>query len=463
MDALERRYRARSLWLDTVEGPLVPRPGPSGDVDCDVAIVGAGFIGLWAAYALAEADPALRIRVLEAEIAGFGAAGRNAGFVSAGIAGEARVYRRHGGMAAVQRAERVVIEAIDDIGRVVAEEAIDCGYTKGGSLRIATSAAQLARIREGLAARRARGFGESDAWLVSAAEIRERVRIAGVIGGAYTPHCGRVDPARLTRGLAETCERRGVVIHEQTRALDIRPGAVRCETCSVRAPIVVRATESYTTRLPGERRSFMPVYSQAIATEPLPASFWNEVGWEHCETVADQRYLFRYAQRTRDDRIMAGGAGAPYHFRSAIRERDEAASPLHDRVEATLRAWFPALAGARITHRWAGPFAVPRDWSMSIEFDRATGLILAGGLSGHGITAGNVAGRTIADLVMGRPTELTGLPWVGHRSRRWEPEPVRLIASHAITRLLSSADAVEDRGLTRARRASLVTRWTPGR
>jgi glycine/D-amino acid oxidase-like deaminating enzyme len=463
MSAFEQRYRARSLWLDGLPESLAPRPSLEGDADCDVAIVGAGFIGLWTAHALAVADPSLRVRVVEAEIAGFGAAGRNAGFVSAGIAGEARIYEARGGADGVRRAERAMVDGIDEIGRVVAAEGIDCGWVKGGSLRIATSTAQLERVRAGVAARRERGLGEDDVRLVDAGEIRRRVRIAGVLGGAFTPHCARVNPAALARGLAAAVERRGVVLHERTRALAVGPGRVDTEHGALRAEVVIRATEAFTIRLPGHGRRIIPVYSHMLATETLPAALWDEVGWVGCETVADQRHVFRYGQRTADDRIALGGAGATYHFGSALREDREGDPAALARVERTLRAWFPMLAGVRITHRWGGAFATPRDWSMGIGLDPRSGLGWAGGLAGHGVVASSLCGRTLADLVLGRDSELTSLPWVGHESPRWEPEPLRFAAARLVPRVLRSADQVEDRGVRRARRAALVQRFTPGR
>lgn len=463
MSALEQRYRARSLWLDGLPGSLEPRPPLPGDVDCGVVIVGAGFIGLWAAYALARADPSLAVHVVEAEIAGFGAAGRNAGFVSAGIAGDAGVYAARSGADGVRRAERAMVDGIDAIGDVVAREGIACGWVKGGSLRIATSRAQLDRVHAAVAARRARGLGEEDVRLVSAAEIGDRVRIDGVIGGSFTPHCARVDPAALARGLAEACEKHGVTIHERTRATAVAPGRVETEHGTVRAPVVLRATESFTILLPGEERAFLPVYSHMLATEPLPAAFWEEVGWEGCETVADQRYLFRYGQRTADGRIALGGAGATYHRGSALREDREGDPTVLARVERTLRAWFPGLRDVGITHRWGGSFATPRDWSMGIGFDRATGLGWAGGLAGHGVVASSLCGHTLADLVLGRESDLTMLPWVGHASPRWEPEPLRVVAATLVPRVLRSADDAEDRGVERARRAALVRPFAPPR
>ena len=311
-----------------------------------------------------------------------------------------------------------------------------------------------------------RGLGESDLQLLGAEDVASRVRVSGVVGGAYTPHCARVHPGRLVRGLAEACERRGVQIFERSRVRSIEPGQVRCDglaTAAVRAPIVVQATEAFTVDLPGQHRDYLPVFSHMLATEPLDERTWSAIGWERCETVADQRHLFTYAQRTADGRIAIGGRGAWYRMGSAIRASDERPPGVHAALERTLRAWFPAAANAAITHRWGGVFAVPRDWSMSIELDRATGLARAGGLAGHGLVASSLCGRTLADLILERDSELTSLPWVGHRSGRWEMEPARVVAQRLITAVLASADRVEDAGRGPANRTRLVSRFAPSR
>jgi glycine/D-amino acid oxidase-like deaminating enzyme len=457
------RYRERSLWLDGALAQFVPRPPLDGDRDVDVAIVGAGFTGLWTAYALTLRDPGLRIAIVEAETAGYGASGRNGGFVSAGIAGEARVYRRRHGLEGVVRAERAMIDGVDWIGRVVADESIECGWVKGGSYRIATSAPQLERAKAGLDAKRGRGYGADDAWFVTAAEIEAEVRIAGVLGGTHTPHCARVDPARLARGLAAVCETRGVAIHERSPAITIAPGLVTCVNGSLRADIVVRATEAYTTRLPGERRRYLTLTSHMLATEPLPPAIWAEIGWDGCSPVADQRYQFVYAQRTPDGRIALGGRGLAYRLGGAIRESDEMRPAIHRRLEEALRRLFPAAAAVPVSHRWGGFLGAPRDWSMSVDFDRGSGLARAGGYSGHGLVASSIAGRTLADLIAGLESDLVDLPWVGHASRRWEPEPLRFLAARTIAAVLAGADAVEDRTGRPARRARFVRRWLPGR
>jgi glycine/D-amino acid oxidase-like deaminating enzyme len=453
--------RARSLWLEGIDD-LTPRPAVHGDVHADVAIVGAGFTGLWTAYSLAVLEPTLRIAVVEREVAGFGASGRNGGWASGFIAGDPAVYRRRSDADAVLRAERATFAAIAEIGRVCRDEDIDCGFAQGGTLTVAYGEPQRRRLVAGVNGKHARGLGATDVRLLDPDELAAHVRTPGAVAASYSPHCARVDPARLVRGLATACERRGVTIFEQSPGT-IEPGAVRTPAGTVRAPMVVRATESYSVEAAGWHRRFLPLYSLMIATEPLPDHVWDELGWDGSLTVSDAHHLFFYAQRTLDGRIAIGGRGAPYRLGSPIDRSQERNAAVRARLEATIRRSFPAAADAAITHHWGGSLAVPRDWCMSITCDRVAGVAWSGGYGGHGVVAANVAGRTLADLILGRTSELTELPWVGHRSRSWEPEPLRYLASTAIVRVLGSADRAEDRTGRPVRRTRLVAPFVMGR
>lgn len=290
--------------------------------------------------------------------------------------------------------------------------------------------------------------------LLSADEASAMVGATGVRGGTYTPHCAAVDPARLVRGLAEAVERRGVVVHEQTEAQAIRPGVVETARGALRATAVIRATEGYTGGLRGETRTVAPVYSLMIATEPLPEGFWGEAGLRRRETFGDFRHLIIYGQRTADGRMAFGGRGAPYHFGSAIRPRFDHNDRVHRSLGRALVELFPALDGAAITHRWGGPLGIARDWFPSVGFDRGRATGWAGGYVGDGVSTTNLAGRTLRDLVLERDTELTALPWVGHRSRRWEPEPFRYLGINVGLRLAATTDRSEQR----AGRATWQTR-----
>jgi glycine/D-amino acid oxidase-like deaminating enzyme len=457
---LESRYRARSLWLDTIPEPLTPRASLASDLDCDVVIVGAGFTGLWTAYYLKQHDPDLDVVVVEREIAGYGPSGRNGGWVSPGIAGTARAYGYNRDDEPVLRALRETEATPGEIGAVVSREGIDCGFLKAGMLMVAMTEPQRERLVSSAARTYEHGELEQE---LGPEEVEQFVRIPGVLAGTFTPDAARVNPARLVRGLAEVCERRGVVIYERTPALEVEPERVRCAKGTVHAGTVLRTTESYTTELPGERLRYLPLYSLMIATEPLPDDVWEQLGWRDGLLIGDVHHLFFYAQRTSDGRIAIGGRGAPYRLRHPISEDNERSREVTARLRQTLRRHFPAAADAAITHHWGGPLAVPRDWSMSINFDTDTRFGFAGGYTGHGVSASNISGRTLADLVLGRDTDLVKLPWVGHQSRPWEPEPVRFLASRAIVRLLGEADRIEDSTGKRSGRARLVKPFMPSR
>jgi glycine/D-amino acid oxidase-like deaminating enzyme len=342
------------------------------------------------------------------------------------------------------------------VGRVAAEEGIDCHYAKGGTLSLVRSAAQESRAREHVESESA--FGVDVSWL-SAAEARERCGATSVLGGVFTPHCAAIHPGRLVRGLAAAVERRGVAVYERTRASELRPGVVVTDRGTVRAPVVVRATEGYTPGLAGHRRALAPVYSLMVATEPLPAAFWAQAGLARRETFTDFRRMIIYGQRTADDRLAFGGRGAPYHFGSRTSPSYDQDTRVHRAIEATLVDLFPALGPTPpISHRWGGPLGVPRDWTASVGFDRTSGLAWGGGYVGDGVGATNLAGRTLADLITGTTSELTTLPWVGHRSRRWEPEPLRWLGINAALRLTEATDAHESRTGHPSRIAALLDR-----
>jgi glycine/D-amino acid oxidase-like deaminating enzyme len=406
-------------------------------------VVGAGFTGLWTAYYLMAREPALRVVVVEAETAGYGASGRNGGWCSAlfptSTAGLAHLAGREAALAQ-QQAMR---DTVDEVARVAEAEGIDAHLAKGGMIALARSRAQLARARDAVRAARGWGSGPGDLALLDAREARGHLRATRVLGGTYTPHCAALHPLRLARGLAAAVERRGAVVHEHTPATAVAAGRVHTPRGVVRAPVVVRATEGYTARLPAARRLLAPVYSLMIGTEPLPPAVWDEVGLARRQTFTDHRHLLVYGQRTADDRVAFGGRGAPYHFGSRVRPAFDRDPAVFAALHRTLVRMLPALADARVTHAWGGPLGMPRDWCASAGLDRARGLAWAGGYVGDGVGTANLAGRTLADLILGRDTDLVRLPWVGHRWPRWEPEPLRWLGINAGLRLISAADAEE--------------------
>jgi glycine/D-amino acid oxidase-like deaminating enzyme len=448
-------HAAANFWLSSLD--LSPRAALPGDRDVDVVIVGAGYTGLWTAYYLATADPSLRIAVVEAQVAGFGASGRNGGWCSALFPTSPEAMARRHGRAAAMALARAMESTVDEVGRVAAAEGIDCHYAKGGTITLARDATQEARGHALVEAESA--YGVDVSWL-SADEAAKLCGATSVRGGVYTPHCAAIHPGRLVRGLARAVERLGVVIYERTRALSVRAGEVATDRGRVRAPVVVRATEGYTAGLAGMKRSLVPLYSLMVATDPLPRSFWDTVGLARRETFADFRRMIIYGQRTADDRLAFGGRGAPYHYGSRVAPAHDQDARVHAVLAETLVELFPDLGPTPpIAYRWGGPLGVPRDWTASVGFDRASGLAWGGGYVGDGVATSNLAGRTLADLITGDSSPLTSLPWVGHRSRRWEPEPLRWLGINASLRMMDTADAREHRTGRRYRPADLLGRF----
>ncbi len=448
----------RSLWRD-LSGPAPPRPALDGDAEVDIAIVGAGFTGLWTAYYLLGIDPSLRIVVVERDEVGFGASGRNGGWCIGEFAVGFDRLAVAGGRAGAIRLMAHGHATVDEVGRVVAEERIACGFTKGGTVRLARNGAQARRQRTEIDHMRGLGFGDGIARLLDRDEAIERAAAADVVGGLLFTPTAAVQPLDLVRGLAGAVERRGGRIVESTAAEGIGPGRVRTAAGLIRADIVVRATEGYSSSIPGHHRSLVPLYSLMVATQRLDPDRWASIGLAERETFADDRHLVIYGQRTADGRIAFGGRGAPYHFGSGVRPSVESRSPIHVKIAGALRNLFPQLGVVEITHRWGGVLGVPRDWFPSVCLDRSSGLATAGGYVGEGVAAANLAGRTLADLITERSTDLVDLPWVGHRSPRWEPEPLRWVGINAGLALSSAADRAEARRDRETWHSSLLGRF----
>jgi glycine/D-amino acid oxidase-like deaminating enzyme len=410
-----------------------------------VAIVGAGYTGLWTAYYLKRADPSLRIVVLEREMAGFGASGRNGGWVSGFFSGPPRLYERHGGREGFVAVQRAMLETVQEVGDVLAEEAIEADFLEGGHITVALNGAQVHRLRKRLGNGPERGLGEQDLRELGGSELTRRIAVQGARSATFTPHVARVHPVKLLLGLAEAVERLGVEIYEGTAVSQIRPHCAVSAAGAVSARWVVRATEGYTADLRGLGRTLVPMNSSMIVTAPLPRSAWEEIGWQGGEVLSDAAHVYVYLQRTEDGRIAIGGRGAPYRFASGTGGAGDTSPATVASLRAKLLAMFPQVAGVDLDHAWSGVLGVPRDWGVSVAADAGSGLARAGGYVGEGVAASNLAARILRDLLLGRTSELTALPWVGRGPRRWEPEPLRWAAIHSLYSLYRQADRSEQR------------------
>lgn len=470
-----------------------PRPPLPGDHRVDVCVVGGGYTGLWTAYELRRSHPELEVLVVEREVCGFGASGRNGGWVQGELAGDPARWISRGGPDGARRMHDAIRATVDEIARVVADERIACDLHVGGTLTVARSRLELDRLRDQVAGLHAAGLwngpggdassrdepsdagrdrpsgparrsaGAGTPALLTAGELASRVRIPGARGALFDPCCARVQPAALVRGLAAAVERAGAAIVEGTTVTAVEPcrgtvpAVARTDHGDVTARWVVRATEGYTPGLPGEARTIAPITSTMIVTAPLQEDRWAAIGWAGAETLLDAGPLYHYLQRTADGRIAIGGRGVPYRYGS----RTDREGPVPARTVATLRdglrrLFGPALEGVAIDDAWHGVLGVTREWTPFVMADSTTGLASAGGYGGEGVAAANLAGRTLRDLLVGRRSELTGLPWVlppGARPPRWEPEPLRFVGVRGVHGLLGLGQQIE----RRTGRASRVT------
>lgn len=434
-------YAKVSYWLETA-GDLTPRPCLEGSIKADVAILGAGFTGLWTAHALLAREPSLRVVVCEAEVAGYGASGRNGAWCSAGLGVTPAELARRYGAGAARDTVLAMRDTVGEIGRVIAAEGIDAAYRRGGLLRLARGPHELPAVHAAMAGLERLGLAEG-CEVLDAGALSARVRVARAEAALSDSHCATLHPGRLVRGLAARVERAGGVIYERTAVTRVESGrSPRLVTGrgQVRAGTVVLAGEAYLSQLPRMRRALLPLYSLIVLTEPLTAEQDAAIGWQGGECLSSHRYTVDYLSRTPDGRVLFGGRGAPYHFGSRIAPGYDAHRATHDLLRDQLRDWFPALAGVRFSHAWGGPVGMPRDWLPSIFYEPAEGMAGGYGYTGQGVATANLAGRALADLLLGTPSALTELPLVGHRPRRWEPEPLRWLATRYLQRALAALD-----------------------
>jgi glycine/D-amino acid oxidase-like deaminating enzyme len=436
-----------SFWMR--EQPTEPERAPlRGDATFDIAIIGAGMSGLWAAYHLTEARPDLRVVVLEAERVGWGASGRNGGWLSQLIPGN-RVKYAAGpeGAAGVTRLQQAMLDGITDVVRVAAEHDLAIDAHRGGNLVVATTKAGMARLHSRMAADLHHGLPAASVQSLDSAQVAEHIDVQGALGGLRYPDVTRINPAKLVRGLARIVEARGVIIHERTRATSVQPRRVETAGGIVSAATVLVCTEGYSGPLMGARR-IIPVNSSMVATRRLSDDEWARIGWAGLDCLSDAAHTFIYAQRTADGRIAIGGRGNPYRFRSGTGGDGHTPEATIELLSTRLREYFPSV-DTTVEHAWSGVMGVTRDWCTSVSFDPTTGLGHSLGYAGHGVTTAYSATKSLAELALGLHTPHTTLPWVGYRSRSWEPEPIRWTGVHAMYRLFRVADAWEEwRGST---------------
>jgi glycine/D-amino acid oxidase-like deaminating enzyme len=425
-----------SLWMDQVAArePLPPLPG---DRRFDVAVVGGGYTGLWVAYYLKNLAPHWSVAVLEAHVCGFGASGRNGGWLMGAI--DSEVAMLSGLEEERRRQARDAIHSIlPEVRRVLAVESIDCALRQGGGIFAAARYPEQETIqRRSLEQLHSVGYSEADYRWVGAAELTDRLAIRRPYGGVITPHVACIQPAALVRGLLVAVRRAGVEVYEQTRVLGLDSGGLRTDRGRVEAGIRVMALEGFAYEFADHRRRVLPVQSRIIATEPLADDRWAEIGLAGGEVFEDASPLITYGHRSVDGRMVFGSRGT---YRFGARPQSDFGNDRaeFDRIRRVMLDCFPQLGGVPVTHAWGGTLGIARRRGPHAIYDPVSGLATAGGYSGEGVGGSNLMARTLVDLVLDRPSELADLPWAHRASparvlRRWEPEPLRWLGYKAIT------------------------------
>ena len=455
-------YASYSFWLETCGESLTPRPPLDGSVDVDVAILGAGYSGLWTAYYLQARQPGLKIAIVEKEIAGFGASGRNGAWCTSGFPTSLGMLAKKYGAEQARAVYRAMAGAVDEVGRVADSEEIDIQYTKGGGLMVARGPQQLPAIEAAHQSYARLGL-DGRVELLDKTGIDDRVRITEARGALVMKDIATIHPGRLVRGLARLVERRGATIYEQTAVTGYTTGAyptLHTARGHLRAKTIVLCGEAYLSQLPPLRRQLIPVYSLITLTEPLAAADWRTIGWENRETIDSCRYTVDYLSKTVDGRILFGGRGAPYHLGSKIHGGFDRHQATHKMLQNNVRTWFPMLKGVRFTHTWGGPLGWPRDFMPTMAYDPTLGLATARGYTGNGVATANLAGRVLADQITGTKSEITTLPCVNHQSPNWEPEPFRYLGVRFVQRSFWSIDMKSERTGTPPTGRTLAERIT---
>lgn len=440
-------YAEKGFWLETA-GPYTESPPLAESIRADVTVIGGGFTGLSAALHVKKAQPGLRVVLIESHVIGYGASGRNGGFAMTLFGLTLGLTRSFFGQERALEAHRYMERAVDFVGELVQEYALDCDYERPGFLRAATTAGYARRIQHEIELAHSLGIEGID-W-IDKTTLDEQVRSPLYLGAWWEPRCALVNPARLAREMKRACLEVGVEVYERTPAVEIARG----QTITVTAPQgritterLVLAANAWSHLVPGLRRKQVPAWTYIVLTEPLKPEHFAEIGWQNRQGIEDARNLVHYYRLTSDNRLLMGGGDVQIAYGRDM-ERDE--------DERTWRALaehialvFPALKDVRITHRWGGPVSVPVDMAPAIGTLGDERTIWSLGCMGHGVSLTHLNGLTIAQMLRGEQTELTKVFMVNRRTIPWPPEPLRWVASAAIRGYMRAEDAIYERGQPR--------------
>jgi len=440
-------YSDVSFWLATCP-PYQPNAPLQGEVHADVAIIGGGFTGMSTAYYLRKADPSLKVVVLESEVIGFGASGRNGSFAMTVIGLGIDVLAMLKGKQAALEGHRYMERAVDTVGELVEENNLDCDYTRPGFLRMATTPGYVKKIKKQIELCHALGITGID-WLERDA-ARAEVNSDLYLGAWWEPRMALVNPVKLVREMKRVAQNLGAEIYEHTPVMTIERGAnftLQTPGGNVIAQKIVFATNAYSHLFPMIRRKQIPAWTYMVATEPLSDKQFEAIGWQHRQGVEDARNLIHYYRISPDNRLLMGGGPVGLGFGDNMNFDSDANAWRH--LEEHIGYVFPALKGIKITHRWGGPFSVTVDLTPALGYVGDKRAVYSLGCIGHGVSMSHLNGQTIRDLILEKQTDLTDVFFVNRRVIPWPPEPLRLGLSLGIRAYLQIEDWAYEREMPR--------------
>ncbi|WP_298384862.1 FAD-binding oxidoreductase [Ferrimicrobium sp.] len=436
--------RDNAFWLDTDEIPSF-RPSLGHHVDVDLAVVGAGFLGLWTAILAKQRFPTWEVALVDAGRVGFGASGRNGGFVDASLThGLENGLRRWPDE--MQELERLGGDNLQAISEFVVDHQIECDLNFSGAIEVATESWHLDGLEE--FAQSARRFGH-EVEVLDQQHAQELIHSPRFLGGLLTKNrTALVNPAKLAWGLARVASSLGVTIYEGTMVTGVqaRGGMIDLSTPqsgSLRAAKVVLATNAFPPLIPGVRSFVVPVYDYVLMTEPLTASQLEAIGWSGRHGLSDLGNLFHYSRLTHDNRILWGGYDAIYHFGSRVSSAYRLRRETHLLLARHFFDTFPMLAGVRFSHAWGGAIDTSTRFSMFFGSRYQGKVHYALGFTGLGVGATRFAAQVLCGRLEPRDTPFERLGLVRTKPVPFPPEPLRSLSIAVTRRSLMWADSHE--------------------
>jgi glycine/D-amino acid oxidase-like deaminating enzyme len=437
-------YRAKSFWLEQLNATYVENHALEGMLRADVLIVGGGFTGISSAFHLKKDYPELRVVVLESNVVGYGASGRNAGFVSTLFGHSLGLTLRRFGKQKTLQAYRYMERAVNYVNDLVRSQNLDCDYERPGMLRVATTPAYAQRVQREAALAQSMGIDEVK-W-IGASELRDMVDSPTYLGAWQQSNCALLNPARLVRALKRAAMSLGVEIYERSPVTNLELHTpIRAQTPygAVEADRLVIATNAFSAQFPQLRSRQFPIHLYIVLTEPLNRAQLDSLHWQGRQGIIDARNLMHFYRLTPDNRLLAGGGDAFYFYNDEVGVDKHAST--FDHLERFINATFPGLRGIKITHHWGGPVSATLDMTPVLGYVSDERTIYTAGCMGHGMALAILNGQTISDMIGGQHTELTDSFFVGRPVLPLPPEPLRTPLANGILGVMRAQDTFDER------------------